>query len=256
MELKSFTHLLNNKMSCTTLVSMVFICIVVMGTLVTSSSSDRIENEAHDIIVYNHLKRALLAKLTKYNSVKRALTADCSGNLKCMVWGKRALTEKKIKHKRFVSDFDKYAKKDLATTNLLKKDLSRHYSVKRALAADCSGNVKCMVWGKRALAEKRALADCSGNVKCMVGGKRALAEKRALADDCSGNVKCMVWGKRNITDVKDNHKRFDRDFDQNSEQKRALLSKLKIYNGFKRSLADCSGNVKCMIWGKRTFTES
>ena len=232
MELKSFTHLLNNKMSCTTLVSMVFICIVVMGTLVTSSSSDRIENEAHDIIVYNHLKRALLAKLTKYNSVKRALTADCSGNLKCMVWGKRAITEKKIKHKRFVSDFDKYAKKDLATTNLLKKDLSRHYSVKRALAADCSGNVKCMVWGKRALAEKRALADCSGNVKC------------------------MVWGKRNITDVKDNHKRFDRDFDQNSEQKRALLSKLKIYNGFKRSLADCSGNVKCMIWGKRTFTES
>lgn len=221
-------------MSCTTLVSMFFICIVVMGTLVTSSLSDEIENEAHDIVMYNYLKRALLAKLTKYNSVKRALTADCSGNLNCMVWGKRALTEKKDKHKRFVSNFDKYFKKDLATTNLLKKDFPRHDSAKRALAADCNGNVKCMVWGKRALAEKRVFADCSGNVKC------------------------MVWGKRNIADVKDNHKRFDRDFDQNGEQemKTALLSKWKKYNGFKRSLADCNGNVKCMIWGKRTLTES
>ena len=97
-------------------------------TLVTSSLSDEIENEAHDIVMYNYLKRALLAKLTKYNSVKRALTADCSGNLNCMVWGKRALTEKKNKHKRFVSNFDKYFKKDLATTNLLKKDFPRHDS--------------------------------------------------------------------------------------------------------------------------------
>ena len=140
-------------MSFTTLVSMSLICIavVVMGTSVTASSyrrSNEIENEAHDIIMYDHLKRALLARLVRQNSVKRAL-ADCSDNVRCMVWGKRAIVKNKNNYEQFSEQNGQDTKRALLAK------LKKYNGVKRSLAADCSGNVKCMLWGKRTVMENK-----------------------------------------------------------------------------------------------------
>ena len=141
-------------MSCTTMISTLLICMVVMTTLVTAMPSFRRTSEIEDEekVTYDKLKRVLLARLTKDNSVKRAF-ADCSGNVQCMVWGKRAFMEGEDTYKRIGSKIEGKEKEiyDLAKKVLLAK-LTKDNSVKRALT-DCSGNVQCMVWGKRAIME-------------------------------------------------------------------------------------------------------